>query len=88
MGSEMCIRDRYEASPASIALDTKKVLSSEKSNQHAVRPVLLVPDATSKLIGTNASPTICHVDTDPSCSAGKAGGAPSGWNSLASVTTT
>ena len=28
------------------------------------------------------------METEPSCKAGNAGGAPSGWNSLASVTTT
>jgi len=77
------------AKPASMALDTKKVFSSEKSNQHAVLPVLFSPDATSKSIGVNVpSASILHVDTEPSCKAGNAGGAPSGWNSLASVTTT
>ena len=55
----------YEAKPASIAFDTKNVLSSEKSNQQAVLPVLFSPDATSKSMATNSPFTICHVDTEP-----------------------
>ena len=79
----------YDANPASIALDTKNVFSSEKSNQHAVLPVLFTPEATSRSIAFNEpSASICHVDTEPSCSPGNTGGVPSGLNSLASVTTT
>ena len=79
----------YEARPASIALETKNVFSSEKSNQQAVRPVLFTPEATSILIGSKLpSVIICHVDTEPSCKPGNTGGVPSGLNSLASVTTT
>ena len=62
-----------------MALETKKVLSLEKSNQQAVLPVLLTPDATSKSIGRKVPfGRICQVETEPSCNAGKAGGAPSG----------